>query len=74
MGCSLRWKPRSKKDYGCGSYQLRDILENKYGYPSNLDYSDLTYLESLQDAGVEGAEDLIEAIRKHDEIEIYKEC
>lgn len=74
MGCSLYWKLVSKKEYRVGDYQLRDILEKKFGYPQNLDYSDIHYLEALVDAQVEGADELIEAIRKYDKIEIYKEC
>lgn len=74
MTCSLCWKPVStERDY-ISSYQLRDILEKKYGYPSNLDHSDISYLEALEDAGVDGADELIEAIRKHDVIQIFKEC
>ena len=74
MSCTLYWKPVSKKEYQVGDFQLRDILEKRYGYPSNLNYSDIPYLEALVDAQVEGADELIEAIRKHDKIEIYKEC
>lgn len=74
MGCSLYWRPIPKKQYRVGEYQLRDILEKRYGYPSELDCSDVTYLKALDDAGVEGADELVEAIEKHGEIEIFKEC
>lgn len=33
--------------------------------------SDLAYLEGLRDAGVAGADELLEAIRKHGAIEIW---
>lgn len=74
MGCSLYWKPVSKENNFVGDIQLRNILEKRYNYPSILDTGDIGYLNALVDAGVEGANDLIEAIEKHNEIQIDLEC
>lgn len=74
MSCSLYYRPIHKKSYRIGDYQLRDILEKRFGYPRVLRCDDIPYLEALSDAMVEGAAELVEAILKYDEIEIYKEC
>lgn len=74
MSCALVWKPIYKKSYRVGDIKLREIIDKKYGYPCTLDASDIHYLEALQDADVDGAEDLIEAIIKHEEIRLELEC
>lgn len=74
MTCSLHWKPVVNDSEQAGDIQLREILDKKYGYPSTLDHSDIGYLEALIDADVKGADELVEAIRKHDQIQIFLEC
>jgi hypothetical protein len=74
MTCSLYWKPESIESNRVGGIALREILEKKYGYPYTLSYGHLDYLEALRDANVDGAEDLIEAIRQYGEIKIFKVC
>lgn len=74
MSCTLYWKPVAQDDNRVGEIQLRNILEKKYGYPQKLDCCDLPYLLALKDAEVEGVEELIEAIEKYDEIEIFLKC
>lgn len=74
MSCSLYWKPVVTESKRVGDIQLRDILKKKINLPKKLDYSDVGYLTALDDAGVKGAADLIEAITKHDVIEVYLEC
>jgi len=74
MTCQLYYRPISKKDFAVGDMTLRDILEKKFGFPTILNDSHVTYLEALYDANVEGADELITAIHKYEQIEIYKEC
>jgi len=74
MSCSLIWSPVNKTKNRAGDHTLRDILEKKFGFPRVLDESYIIYLDALDDAGIEGAEDLIIAIRKHEEIQIDIEC
>lgn len=74
MGCTLYWKQEVLDGQYICSHMLRDILEKKYGFPSILGFMDRDYLEALEDAGIEGASDLIEAINKYKKIKIYKEC
>ena len=74
MSCTLCWKPVAKHSYHISEIQLRNILDKKYGYPAKLNYGDISYLTALDDAGVNGANELINAIEKHDEIEIFLEC
>lgn len=73
MSQDLYYRPISKKSISVGDFQLRNIIEKKFGYRAVISYISIPYLEALQDAGIEGADELIEAIRKHDEIEIYIE-
>lgn len=42
-----------------------------YGDPVQLDKKAVPYLEGLSDGGVDGAEELIAAIRQHDVVEIW---
>ena len=74
MGCTLTWEIIPKKTNYVSGFQLRNILESKFGYPHILDGSHVSYLEALKDAGIEEAQELIDAIEKHDEIRIDKEC
>lgn len=53
---------------------MRDILQNKFGFPSKLDHSHIDYLKGLNDAGHEGARTLIDAIYQFSVIEINQEC
>ena len=51
------------------------LLKNQsVGYtPGTFDTPDLCYLRGLADAEVEGAEELIELIEKHGEVELWLE-
>lgn len=55
--------------------QIKYIFQGKYGSPikKTLSESDCDYLNGLKDAGVDGAETLIELIDKFGEVEIMEE-
>jgi len=74
MSCSLYWKPIIENSFRVGDHILRNAIENRYSLPTVIGFSAKNYLEGLRDAGVNGAEDLLEAIEKHGEIEVYNEC
>lgn len=74
MSCTLYWMPVSNQNNYVDGGQLRDILQNKFGFPSKIDHSHIDYLEGLKDAGHEGAQTLIDAIYQFDVIEINQEC
>jgi hypothetical protein len=73
MSCSLYWRPVGDGTQ-VGDTQLRNAVERRFGHRARLDDSALEFLRGLEAAGVEGADDLIAAIERHDEIEIYQEC
>jgi hypothetical protein len=73
MTTALYWRQVSKNDKRVGDIQLKNLLRNRFGYPHVLNQSDIDYLKGLDDAGVEGAMDLIEALSKCNEIEIFEE-
>ncbi len=74
MSCTLHWKPIIKDSESISEIHLREILDKKYGYPHHLSYIDIDYIQALVDAGIDGAQDLLDAIRKHDDILIFLEC
>ena len=73
MSCQLFWRPIGSGRSAGGS-RLRYAVEKRFGVDVRLDESALEFLRGLEAAGVEGATDLIEAIEKHEEIEIYLDC
>jgi hypothetical protein len=74
MSCKLYWKPVLTESYRVGDINLREILNKKYNLPAELDYSDIAYLQALNDAGIEGAKDLADSIYKFNRIQIFLEC
>jgi hypothetical protein len=71
MGSSLVWHTIPKgKDLPTG---LKWIIEKRYQLPWTFDQSDIKYLEGLRDSGIEGADQLIEAIEKYEEIVVKLE-
>ena len=73
MSCSLYWKPLGN-GHQVGDTALRNAIERRYGSRVRLDDRAMDYLQGLADAGIDGATELIKAIEKHGEIEIYQEC
>jgi hypothetical protein len=75
MDKSLYWEP-CKESVEISDVVLKKILVDRWKIDrsySVLRESDLSYLQGLLDAGVEGVEDLIEAICIYKEIRIYTE-
>ena len=75
MSANLCWKP-ADKDYKTLPDALKFILRDKQGLTSEKDLygrERLGYLRGLVDAGVEGAQELIDAIVKHEHVEIWLE-
>ena len=66
MSTNLHWEPvRSGKRVG--GTTLKEIL----GHLNHLNQQDKDYLRGLEDAGIDGALDLIKAIDQHNEIRLY---
>ena len=73
MSCTLYWRPLTKGN-SVGGTQLRQAIERRFGREARLDIDALEFLRGLEAGGVEGATELIEAIEKHEEIDVYQEC
>lgn len=74
MSSNLYWKPVMKESNDLPD-ELKYALQKRYeGYIEGtiLEYDDISYLEGLRDAGVKGAQDLIEAIKQHDLVRIWE--
>lgn len=67
----LHWKPITVVENEVGDKLLHTIMKNKYALPYQLGRYDLEYLKGLRDAGINGAEELINAIGIHGHIEIF---
>lgn len=72
MSSTLKWRP-----LGGGKAlptALKFALDKRgWSYPVTIGDGELSYLQGLCDAGVEGAETLLAAIEKHGEVELTKE-
>jgi hypothetical protein len=61
--------------------ELKSLLAKRYweqdgslkGGPTTLTSADIAYLSGLSDAGIKGADELIEAINKYEAVEIFIE-
>lgn len=80
MSASMHWRPVVRQPEGgyvddAVRYKLARRLWDQDGSlstePHELDKDDLPYLEGLRDGGTQGAQDLIDAIKKHGSIEIW---
>jgi hypothetical protein len=76
MSSTLYWRPRLKAAKSLPDH-LKIVLRNSNtfagGLNVTLDRENIGYLSGLRDAGVEGADKLIEAIEKHGEVELVEE-
>lgn len=75
MSANLMWEPAKRKAQSLPD-GLKFVLRDKYGWDGNRKIygpGQLSYLRGLADAGVEGAEELIAAIEKHEEVELWLE-
>jgi hypothetical protein len=75
MSSNLYWEPtqRPKKDLPDAlKFALRKRASDGH-VEMVMDTNDLQYLYGLRDAGVKGADDLIEAIQKHGEVRVWEQ-
>lgn len=73
MSAKLHYRPLNKY-IRIDGIELKNILEKRYKLPHKFSYDlDYNYLLGLADAGVEGANYLIEAVQKHGCIEVFLE-
>lgn len=72
MSSSLVYKPFIKKGIYVPGVKIKHILHKFYGLPCKLDYSDIEFLRGLSAANIEGADDLIYAIREYEIIELFE--
>lgn len=76
MSSNLYWEPAERKKYNAGTDQaLKWVLQKRYGYPVHITMTtnDIPYLQGLADAKINGAQELIEAIEKYSDIELFEE-
>jgi hypothetical protein len=76
MSQSLYWKPIKPQRHSSLPSQLKFILQKRYdgletGESIILGEAVQPYLEGLADAGIEGAKELIAAIKRHEQVEIW---
>lgn len=71
---NLYWLPVSPKRGKGLPDKLKFVLRERFEYPVRVEFDEHTigYLQGLHDAGVEGAEELIEAIEKHGRIQVFE--
>ena len=70
MSSSIYWKPKSSIGNLVSGTRLKGILQDKFGHNFTLDDNDLAWLEGLSDSGVEGSNDLRNAIHDSGTISI----
>lgn len=51
---------------------LKYALRKRRNSPCTMYISDIPYLQGLADAGVDGAQQLIELIERHEEVEVFE--
>lgn len=75
MSSNLTWRPVHPAANETLPDRLKFALKKRHGDPveTTLSSSDIPYIEGLVDAGVEGAERLLEIICEVGEIEIWEE-
>lgn len=71
MSSNLIWEPVDRKTHDLPS-ELKFALRNRYDghVDAIMGDNDISYLSGLKDAGVKGADKLIEAIEKYGEIAV----
>lgn len=74
MSATLYWRPRRPLESKSLDDQLRFILNlDGVSGPVPFGRSNLDYLRGLADAEVKDAQTLIDAIEKHDDVELWLE-
>ncbi len=65
----MTWKPiTTEKNYLPD--ELKFVVESTWEFPVRLSHGLLEYLQGLNDGGISGAQELIDAIRRYDVIEV----
>jgi hypothetical protein len=75
MSANLMWEP-AKREAKSLPDELKFVLRDKCGLTSErmkFGEGNIPYLEGLRDAGIKGAEELLEAIEKHGAVEGWLE-
>jgi len=81
MSSTLMWRPVVPIEGYTLPYPLKKTLSRKLwdtdgsigGGEATMTVADIPYLEGLRDAGVDGASELIEILRKHEAIVLWHE-
>lgn len=71
MSEKLYWKPLMNNEKQVGGVDLKDIVDFEWGPRCTLDSRHIPTLKGLALAKIEGAQDLIDAIEKHEEIDVF---
>ena len=73
MSASLYWRPQPRRKTFLPD-ELRFALRSTVdGEATTFDASDLDYLRGVRAGGVKGAAELIAAIRKHEQVDVWLE-
>jgi hypothetical protein len=74
MTMNLYWEPAQREPEGDLSDKLKFVLRKRCGgtVDTVLSEMDIQYLNGLIDAGVEDAQQLIDAIEKHGSIRVFE--
>lgn len=73
MSEQLHWRPTRIIENQVGDNLLKAIMTKRHKLPYQLDMHDIEYLKGVRDSGVNGAEELINAIGMHSQIELFLE-
>ena len=71
MSSSLIWTPVNKEANDLPD-QLKYVLQKRYGSVIDAIFTinDYGYLSGLIDAGIDGADELLKAVSKHEEVRV----
>lgn len=74
MSSTLYWEPMQRKSQSLPD-ALKYVLQKKASgtVDAVMGEHDLAYLNGLKDAGIKGAQELIEAIEKHGEVVVHEQ-
>lgn len=74
MSANLYWEPYKKRPKSLPD-ALRFKLRDGYGVSNEaiMNASDLAYLQGLRDCSIDGAQELIDAIEKHEAVRVWLE-
>jgi hypothetical protein len=75
MSANLYWRPVPKTAHGLPD-ALKYILQDSQGLEAEMQVftrASICYLRGLADAKIDGAQELINAIEKHEEVEVWLE-